>query len=297
MTLRKAIFFKYFVKEFHNLKLKKVIASCFVETNYNLFNINEKLSKAKYSVYQGEPGEPIIKNLRGDGDFRSQESIEFLKEADIVITNPPFSLFKEYVEQLMKYDKKFLIIGNTNAITYKQFFHFLKNKKVWPSYTFNKSIEFLIPDKYETWDRTDEYGNKYATVPAITWWTNLPKNPEKPLIFTEKYNENNYMKYINYNAIDVRKISDIPVNFKGTMGVPITFIGQWDPEEFELIGLGAGTIFKELGGKTIGEKFLEEYFKNGGSGNYVANQYILAYYDNQGKPSIPYMRLLIRKGQ
>ncbi len=288
-------FFKYFVREFHNLKLKKVIATCYVKQKHNLFNINDDKPKAKYSVYQGELEGPKIKYLKGDGDFRSKESIEFLKRADLVITNPPFSLFKEYVEQLIEYDKKFLIIGNTNAVTYKEFFNLLKDNKVWPSYSFNKSIEFQIPNEYDKWDRIDNCGNKYATVPAITWWTNLEKKNNEFLTFTESYDEAKYNKYFNYNAINIKKITDLPKDYYGQMGVPITFIGQWNPEQFELIGLGAGTMYKELGGKVIGQKFLEEYIENGGTGNYVANQYILGYYDNKGKPKIPYMRLLIKR--
>lgn len=289
-------FFKYFVREFKNLKLKKLIASCYVEQDYNLFNLNTEKEKALYSVYNGEANGPEIKEMKGDGDFRSKESIELLKKADIVITNPPFSLFREYVSQLIEYDKKFLIIGNTNAITYKDFFNLIKENKVWAGHSFNKSIEFKLPNEYDKWDRIDEdTGDKYAVVPSISWWTNMDNSKRHELInLKENNHKNNYPKYCNFDAINIDKVNDIPYLYRGIMGVPITFIGKYNPEQFELLGLGAGTMYKELGGTPITQDFLDEYLMHGGTGNYVANQYILGYYDEHGKPVIPYMRVLIK---
>lgn len=286
-------FVKYFLNNFERLKLKKLIASCYKERNFNLFNLTNDFEKATYIEYTGN--EIVKKEFNGDGDFRSQESIELLKVSDVVVTNPPFSLFKEYVAQLVDYNKKFLILGNVNAITYKDFFKLLKENKVWAGVSFNKTVEFMLPEEYTEWDKI-ENGIKYAKVPAISWWTNLTHNKREKLEVNKLYEENkeNYPHYYNYDGIDVRQLSDIPKDYNGIMGVPITFIGKYDANKFEILGLGAGEIYKELKGKIIGEAFLADYFKNGGKGNYVANQYILCYYDNENKPVIPYMRILIR---
>ena len=170
-----------------------------------------------------KPEEIGIKRLKGDGDFRSPECIELLKEADIVVTNPPFSLFREYIAILMLYEKKFIIIGNQNAITYKDVFPLLKNNKVWPGY--NHVKEFLQSD-----GNIKKFGN-------IQWFTNLDisKRHEK-LILYKKYTPADYPKYDNYDAINIDKVTDIPCDYDGIMGVPITFLDKYNPEQFEIIG-------------------------------------------------------------
>ena len=165
-----------------------------------------------------------------------------MKQADIVITNPPFSLFREYVAQLMEYDKKFIIIGNVNAITYKEFFPLIKENKVWLGASIHSGDrEFKIPNDYPltaSGCRVDELGNKYIRVKGVRWWTNLdyPQRHED-LILYKTYTPEEYPKYDNYNAINVDKTSDIPIDYKGVMGVPITFLDKYNPSQFRLLGI------------------------------------------------------------
>lgn len=253
---RESNFFHYFSYNFERLGLKKLISSCYKNQNFNLFSMHDKHEKAVWLEYTGEKdggrvptAEAIgVNHFKGDGDFRSEESIELLKEADIVVTNPPFSLFREYIAQLMKYDKKFLVLGNMNAITYKEIFPLIKENKMWPGVTFNKTVEFEVPDYYDTSKAIEEDGKKLIKVPAISWWTNLdyPRRYQDIILFREyKGNEDKYPKYDNYDAINVDKVADIPKDYKGVMGVPITFIGQWNPEQFEVLGLAKTPICED----------------------------------------------------
>lgn len=243
---RESNFFHYFSYNFERLGLKKLIASCYKSQDFNLFSLHDANEKAVWLEYTGEKdggrvptAEAIgVNHFEGDGDFRSEESIELLKEADIVVTNPPFSLFREYIAQLMEYDKKFLVLGNMNAITYKEIFPYIKDNKLWPGVSFNKTIEFEVPDHYDTSKAIDKDGKKIIKVPAISWWTNLdyPRRHQDIILFREyKGNEDKYPKYDNYDAINVDKVADIPKDYSGAMGVPITFIGQWNPEQFEIV--------------------------------------------------------------
>ena len=181
-----------------------------------------------------------VKPLKGDGDFRSEECIELLKQSDIVVTNPPFSLFREYVSQLFEYDKKFLIIGNQNAITYKEFFPLLKDNKVWLGCSIhNGDREFQVPDYYNISKnyRIDEQGRKFIKVRGPRWFTNLDyreRHEELPLY--KKYTPEEYPKYDNYDAIEVSKTKEIPCDYNGVMGVPITFLDKYCPEQFEILG-------------------------------------------------------------
>ena len=245
-------FFKYFVDNFHELKLKRVIASCYVDQSYNLFTINDKRDPAVWADYDGwlvggripKVSEIEVKKLKGDGDFRSDESIELLKQADIVVTNPPFSLFREFITQLMEYDKKFLIIGNSNAITYKETFPLIKDNKMWPGVR-RAAMTFELP--YNTLstsyfiDETDR--KKKQLLGNVTWWTNIDYGRTyRDLILTENYyrNEDKYPKYDNYDAINVDKVADIPKDYNGLVGVPISFIFSWNPEQFEILGISTG---------------------------------------------------------
>ena len=173
--------------------------------------------------------------LRRNGDFRSDECIELLKKADIVVTNPPFSLFREYVAQLVEYDKKFLILGNVNAITYKEIFKLIKDNKVWLGYCNNRDKKFEVPDYYEFDEIID--GKKVKTVGAI-WYTNLEVvKRHEPLTLYKKYSPKEYPKYHNYDAIEISKITDIPQNYEGAMGVPVTFLDKHNPDQFEIMGI------------------------------------------------------------
>lgn len=241
-------FFKYFAYNFEFLGLKKLIATCYKSQDVNLFSEGAS-EQAVYLVYEGDkkgnniPDDDEIEvlPLKGDGDFRSAECIEFLKEADIVVTNPPFSLFREYVAQLVKYDKKFLIIGNVNAVTYKEVFPLIMNNQIW----FGASIhsgdrKFLVPDNYElnaAGCGIDESGRKYIRVKGVRWFTNLDyKERHEDIILYKQYNPDEYPSYINCDAIEVSKTSEIPLDYDGKMGVPITFLDKYNPEQFEILG-------------------------------------------------------------
>lgn len=240
-------FFFYFSANFEYLGLKRLICTCYKNNNINLFS-SGNAEKAVYIVYDGDKNgnhsvdeaEIEIKELKGDGDFRSKECIELLKQADIVVTNPPFSLFREYVAQLMAYEKKFLIIGNMNAITYKEIFTLIMKNKLWLGYK-SGDMSFTVPSDAEPratryWE--DEDGTKWRSMGNICWFTNLDhsKRHEK-LILYETYNPEKYPKYANYNVIEVSKIAGIPQDYDGVMGVPITFMDKYNPEQFEIIGM------------------------------------------------------------
>ena len=239
-------FFKFFALNFNNFGLKKIITTCYKNDNVDLFTTNE-CEKAVYLEYNGSEKDHVpnsdelqIKELNGNGDFRSDECIELLKQADIVITNPPFSLFREYIAQLIKYDKKFIVLGSFNNITYKEMFPLFQSNKIWLGYK-NGDMSFRVPDYYKPratryWE--DENGKKWRSLGNICWFTNLDiKKRHDDLILTKKYNPENYLKYDDYNAINVNKVADIPNDYDEIMGVPITFLCSYNPEQFEIIGL------------------------------------------------------------
>lgn len=233
-------FVKYFSMNFEHLDLKKLIATHY--KGANLFT-QEPPYKLEYTGDKDgnrmpDPSEFMTKMI-SDGDFRSKECIDLLKQADIVVTNPPFSLFREYIAQLMKYNKKFLIIGNINAITYKEIFPLIKENKMWIGESMNGSNRwFQIPDYYENYHKI-ENGKKYAFVAGVMWFTNLDtlKRHEKITLY-KKYTPKEYPHYDNYNAIDVSKVTDIPVDWDGAVGVPISFVNKYNPDQFEIVALG-----------------------------------------------------------
>lgn len=246
---RMSQFFYYFVLNFHLLGLKKLITTCYKNRNPDLCseNISEQ---AVYLVYEGEdigtPPDPttagLVCPLEGDGDFRSKECIAFLEEADIVVTNPPFSLFREYVAQLIKYDKKFIIIGNINAVTYKEIFPLIQRDQVWLGPSIHSGDrEFEIPSSYPleaAGSRTDNEGRRYIRVKGVRWFTNLdfPQRHEELTLY-KKYSPEGYPHYDNYDAINVDKVADIPRNYDGVMGVPITYLDKHNPDQFEILGI------------------------------------------------------------
>jgi len=241
-------FFKYFALNFREFELKRLITTCYKNQEVDLFSQND-CEKAIYLDYTGNPNDPTstdfstveIKELKGDGDFRSQECIELLKQADIVVTNPPFSLFREYLKQLIDYEKHFIILGNQNALTYKEVFSWIKDNKLWLGYK-NGDMAFKVPDYYPPrntryWE--DETGQKWRSMGNICWFTNLDTTKRhEELVMYKTYTPEEYPTYDNYNAINVDKVSDIPMDYDGIMGVPITFMHIYNPEQFEIIGLG-----------------------------------------------------------
>lgn len=239
-------FFHYFSYNFENLGLKKLIATCYKNQDMDLFSEN-KSEKAIYLEYTGDkngdnipnPEEIGIVHLKGDGDFRSPECVELLKEADIIVTNPPFSLFREYVAQLIEHDKKFIIVGHQNSITYKEIFKLIKENKIWLGYGFNRNMAHFINKHYVDYASDTDHKDGMIRVSGIVWFTNMEtKKRHEDLILYKSYNENDYPKYENYDAINVDKTKDIPMNYDGAVGVPITFIDKYNPEQFEIIGLG-----------------------------------------------------------
>ena len=266
-------FFHYFSYNFERLGLKKLITTCYKSQDADLFS-QGKSEDAIYLEYKGDKNgnripdldEIGVKTLKGDGDFRSQESIEFLKQADIVVTNPPFSLFREYVTQLVEYDKKFLIIGNINSTTYLEIFDLIKSNKMWigPSIR-SGDREFGVPQNYPlnaATTRVDDDGNKFIRVKGVRWFTNLDfRERHEDLILYKQYSEDEYPKYDNYDAIDVGKVKDIPIDYFEEMGVPITFLDKYNPSQFEIIGsfnngehgrmLGAEKVEAISRGKTL----------------------------------------------
>jgi len=265
-------FFKYFASNFNMLGLKKLIVTSYagspiVGKQLSFFDIegvkNEKkkepmkivINEIKDFNNDGAVNildvEHLLKHdkntatpLKGTGDFRSKECVEILKEADIVVTNPPFSLFREFVAQLVEYKKKFLIIGNTNAITYKEIFKLIKEDKLRTGFTnFNVGMFFVVPDDWEKYHHIDENGKKIARVSTSCWFTNLEveKHKEDIILYkTYKGNEVEYPQYDNYDAIEVSKVANIPIDYEGQMGVPITFVDKYNPTQFEIITLGIG---------------------------------------------------------
>lgn len=301
-------FFKYFAMNFNSLGLKKLITTCYAtspvtgkefqyyvdkdgqlsfmqsadstpvqnerkpykveitEVKDNNGDGRVDLSDVEYLMRDGHNTMTLMK---GDGDFRSAECIELLKEADIVVTNPPFSLFREYVAQLIEYDKKFLIIGNQNAITYKDIFKLIMENKLWQGYHCG-DMEFVVPDYYKpraTRFWIDEKGVKHRSLGNICWFTNLDiqkRHENLPLYRT--YNQEDYPCYENYDAINVDKVSDIPVDYTGNIGVPITFLGKYNPDQFKIIALGiTGSI------NFSNERKMEILSKGKPTGKYTIN--------------------------
>ena len=266
-------FFKYFALRFNQLGLKKLICTCYngspVQGSELVIHFDDFDSEPKKVAYKVEITE--VKDENGDGsvdlsdvryllqndknvmstlktgDFRSDECIELLKEADIVVTNPPFSLFREYIGQLMKYEKKFVIVGHQNAIHYKEVFPLIKNNLVWLGYGFKGAAgHFFSP--YEDVATAGDHKENMIRVSGVTWFTNLeiPKRPEI-LDLVCRYSPDKYPKYDNFEGIDVGKTIDIPFDYDGAMGVPDTMLYSFNPEQFEIIGLGNGDLAKQIG--------------------------------------------------
>lgn len=282
-------FFKYFAMNFNYLGLKKLVATCYMGSpvvgeqfeQLSIFDIlPSEENTPKRFPYKIEITEVIDINgdgavdltdveyllrnknnvmtlLDGDGDFRSLECVEILKQADIVITNPPFSLFREYIGQLMEYDKKFLVIGSQNAITYKEIFPLLKENRMWLGYRCG-DMAFTVPEYYEERETRfwiDDNGQKWRSLGNICWFTNLDhKKRHEELELYKRYSPEEYPRYDNYNAINVDKTADIPEDYYEEMGVPITFLDKYNPDQFEIIdGIGRYSILDNENTKKAGK--------------------------------------------
>jgi len=244
---RVSAFFHFFSYNFEKLGLKKLIATGYKNQERDLFSEHDN-QRAIFLEYEGDkdgdriPGDDEIKVnfLEGDGDFRSAESIELLKQADIVVTNPPFSLFREYVRQLIEYDKKFIILGNQNAITYKEIFPLIMNEKMWLG-AISGDMSFRVPGHYTpraTRFWVDEAGQKWRSFGNMCWFTNLDyRKRHEDLILYKNYNPDEYPEYVNFNAIEVGKIADIPKDYRDVMGITIGFLAKHNPEQFEIVGI------------------------------------------------------------
>ncbi len=255
---RTSNFFRYFAANYQSLGIKKLIASCYSAQEANLFQSGERKCGffCEYTGEKDKDGKPIlpeIRHFKGNGDFRSFESVELLKQSDIVVTNPPFSLFREYVAQLIRHNKSFLIIGNINAITYKEIFGLIQSDKVWLGVNLGRGISgFIVPDHYDLYGTEVHINKKGEAIVATNnclWLTNLETNlRHKRLTLVKEYigNEGKYPKYDNCDGINVNKTQDIPKDYHGLMGVPITFLHKYNPEQFEIIRFRKGDNGKDL---------------------------------------------------
>jgi hypothetical protein len=237
-------FFHYFSHNFEKLKLQKLITTCYKNQNIDLFSqhISERAVFLEYFGDKNQNKTPDLSEIKvnflnGDGDFRSRECIELLKQADIVVTNPPFSLFRDFVSLMEKYDKKFLIIGSVNSITYKDIFKLIKDNKLWLGYGFKGGNAFFkTPHENKFANGVFDADSGLVKFRNVTWFTNLDiAKRHEDLILYKTYNPTEYPTYDNYEAIEVSKIKDIPMDYKGLMGVPITFLDKYNPDQFEII--------------------------------------------------------------
>lgn len=328
-------FFKYFVLNFNRLGLKKLIATCYFSSpiagqqlqyhcdengqmSFFFGDETEITDGAKRSykaivtqVYDktGDggvdmvdvaelfvSGENQLTELEGDGDFRSAECLALLDESDIVVTNPPFSLFREFVNVLIQREKHFIILGNVNAITYKEFFPLIRDNKVWIGASIHSGDrKFYVPDDYPlnaSGCGMDEDGRRFIRVKGVRWYTNLDiRQRHEEMILVKHYNPEEYPRYENFDAINVDKTSNIPCDFDGVMGVPITFMDKYSPDQFEIIGLGIANLGLGIGVKPYKpehKSYRKEVQKRGAVDG---DLYML---DENGNPIVPYARVLIR---
>ena len=315
-------FFKYFALRFNQLGLKKLICTCYngspvtgneLAIHFDGFDDDEpkKIAyKVEITEVKDENGDGavdlsdvqyLLKNDKNvlsilkTGDFRSQECIELLKEADIVVTNPPFSLFREYIGQLMEYKKKFLIIGSQKSIGCKEIFPLFQENKIWWGYGFKgAAAHFFSP--YEDTATAGDHKKDMIRVSGVTWFTNLeiPKRSEE-MDLVCRYSPDDYPRYENYNAIEVGNTTDIPFDYPGIMGVPITFLDKYCPDQFDIVGSNSSTdLCKMLGVQPLGQDWINRYRAAGGTGHNTANMVRIVYNDKSGKPKDAFQRIFIR---
>ena len=279
----RSAFWKYFSQHFTVLGLNELVATKYPE------GLLFRLKTAGGTVE--------VADLEGDGDFRSPECVELLKRSDIVVTNTPFSLFREYIGQLMEYGKKFLVIGNMIAITYKEVWPYIQEGDLWLGVQSPKRfiVGDTMPDKAgqtlnQSGEREQAFGN-------ILWFTNLDHYwRHQPIPLAKTYTSEEYPRYDNYDAIEVSKVKDIPADYDGVMGVPITFLGKWNPDQFEILGVsGSGCVYNQFKlAPGMSARFVEDYFAGGGTGHYCQGNPNAGLYKN-GAAKIVYTRIFIRR--
>ena len=291
-------FFHFFSYNFEKFGLKKLIATCYKNQEIDLFSEN-KSEQAIYLEYTGDRNgnnvpdveEIGIKHLQSDGDFRSKECIDLLKQADIVVTNPPFSLFREYVSQLVAYDKKFIIVGHQNAIKYKEIFPLIRDNKIWLGIGFTGGAGHFLNTQYEDYATAGNHKEGMIRVSGVHWFTNLDINKRhEDLILYKKYTPEEYPKYENLDAINVDITKDIPIDYNGMMGVPITFMDKYNPNQFEIIGVGIANLGLEMGiqpYKPEHKKYRKEIQKRGAVDGDL-------YFVKNGEVEVPYSRIIIK---
>lgn len=320
-------FFKYFVLNFNRLGLKKLIATCYTGSpianqQLSIFDVigkeNDKSNKPYKAIVTKvydktgdggvdmydvaelfKSGENQLSELQGNGDFRSAECLSLLEEADIVVTNPPFSLFREYVATLIEFGKKFVIMGNKNAITYKEFFPLLMNNKVWAGATsLNGGRWMIMPRAVEVESKkakTNEHGEIILNVAGVCWFTNLDiKKRHDNLIMIKRYSPDEYENFENMDgAINVDKVVDIPMDYPGVMGVPVTFFEKYNPDQFEIVGCADADIVPDEW-KGMSQKFVDLYYLQGNTGSYKQGNRLACYISHAGEAKVPFKRVLIR---
>lgn len=268
---RESNFFRYFSENFELLGLKKLITTGYIPGGHGVVL---EYSGDKNGDFIVSDDEISTRDLAGDGDFRSPECIEFLKQADVVVTNPPFSLFREYIAQLMGYGKKFLIIGNKNAIINREVFPLIKDNKLWLGITMSSGGRFILPkDDSETTSaaaKTLDDGTNSVFICGAHWFTNIDhKQRHDKLDLCKKYNATDYPEYDNYDAINVDKTSDIPEDYFGVMGVPITFLDKYNPDQFEILGVTNNTKDNAYAMKSTGTVGYSTWASIGGKNVYA----------------------------
>lgn len=267
-------FVRYFIMHFGTLKLKRVTATCWKNTNPDLFSQGLEDHAVRLDWDGSQPPYHYPKDfsripcspLEGDGDFRSDEVKAILAESDIVVTNPPFSLFREYVTQLVESGKKFLIIGNQNAVAYKEVFPLIMQNKLWMGYNCG-DMAFRVPDSYEPRETRfwiDKDGQKWRSLGTVCWFTNLDVTSRHERFFTGiKYRDGSaYKHYDNYDAIDVPRMKDVPMDYDGVMGVPITFLDRYNPDQFEIVGMTKTPLGNSLRTKLY-DRQIQHSFRDG----------------------------------
>ena len=284
-------FWKYFQLNFYELGLKQLVSTHYEEDSpsYRMDIVSgDKANQIGIPDYVKTP-------LQQNGDFRSPECIEILKEADIVITNPPFSLLREYIAQLIEYDKKFIIIGTLNAIHYKEIFPLIQDNKMWLGNGFNGGNAYFIT-KHKREYANGVYNEETGLVKFrnVIWLNNLEiSKRHEEMILYKAYKADEYPKYENYDAIEVGKVADIPCDYYGKMGVPDSFLQNYNPDQFEIVGYGRGDFIPEI--ECVPEDFLKVYRNQGGRGHITAGMKSLCYYDKNRKACFPYSRIIIKR--
>lgn len=298
-------FFHYFSFNFEKLGLKKLITTCYKSQERDLFSQNGSES-AIYLEYNGDrntnsvpdPEEIGIHRLQGDGDFRSAECIELLKQADVVVTNPPFSKFKEYLAQLIEHDKKFLIIGTMHALTYKEIFKLIQADKLWTGHGFqagNAYFKTPYPEGFAKGVYDEATG--LVKFRNVTWFTNMDTSKRhEDLILYKAFSPDEYPTYVNYEAIDVNKLTDIPLDYEGVMGVPMTFLDKYNPDQFEIIGNSDDAEqMRDIGVRPLGDAFIKAYRAAGGTGHRTSGMRMLGLMDPKAR--VVFKRVLVRRKQ